>query len=327
MKKINFIIALFLSFFLLSCAIYAQEATPAKEPAKQRFDIGAGYWYTNATTDYFAYASETDLFGGLFYMKGDKISELNNDLDAGLFIVDMDAWLWWRFYADGSIGWGEFEGEHTDSDWLPRFDSSLMQFSESDADGDVVTWNVNGRLRLIEEPEDKGYLDASLGYFYYRDDIEHLRNSTITTYFWESVNAPIAGHDSSDKYTYDGIRLGLKGKIRLHDRVAIKAGGGLCPWLNVKDEKFWNLRADFGPPAGMEATIEADGTAFDLTAGLEFKITKNLFVEAGYKYINLDSDIGDDDRHWLSGVDTTFDDAGEVEAERGGFYAMGRLKI
>ncbi len=254
---------------------------------------------------------------------------MNNDLDAGLFIINAEAYLFWRLYADAFVGWGDFEGEHKDYDWFPRYDTDARQLSKSDADGDVTTWNINGYFRIIEEPEDKGYLDVSLGYLYYQDDIEHIRNSTLVIYWWETVNIPIAGHDSQDQYTFDGLRFGARGKIRLHNRVAIKAGGGIVPWLDVENEKFWNLRDDLGEPPGLDIKGEAEGTALDLNIGIEVKITKNFFIEAGYKYINLDSDNGDLDWDWIStpGVDETTEDNWNVEAERSGFYAMARLKI
>ena len=332
MKKISLIAILVLTTFVCGLA-FTQEVeitevtevtevttvTPA-EPAKQRFDIGAGYWYTWSSLDSFVYASPQDSATGILYASGDKISELNNDLDAGLFIVNAEAWIWWRFYVDGFVGWGKFEGEHDDSDWLTLLSSDKWSLSKSDADGDVTTWNLNGYLRIIEEPEDKGYLDIALGYFYYRDDIEHLRNSTLLISNWAVTNSPIVGHDSSDRYTFDGIRLGARGKIRLHDRVAVKASGGICPWLDVKNKGYWNLR-------GMDIDSSADGTALDLNIGLEFKLTKNLFIEAGYKYISLDSDIGDDTRTLADGTRIKLEDSFEARGDRGGFYAMGRLKI
>lgn len=293
--------------------------TPLTE-AKQRFDIGAGYWYTWSSLDSYVYASLQDSGIGIYYDLGDKISELNNDLDTGLFIVNAEFWLWWRLYIDGFIGWNSFDGEHEDSDWLTIFSSDKWSCSKSDAEGDVTTWNINGYLRMIEKPEDKGYLDISLGYLYYQDDIEHLKNSRFVIYNWRVISEYIEGHDSQDRYTFDGIRLGLRGKIRLHDRVAIKASGGICPWLNVEDNGYWNLRE-------MDIDCKADGTAVDLNLSIEFKITKYLFVEAGYKYISLDSDKGDDTRTWSSGTKITFEDAFEAEARRGGFYGMGRLRF
>lgn len=314
---------------VIACATsFAQEVTAPAEvttttapatSAKPRFDIGAGYWYTSGSMDSYVFA-DSDLLG--LWSKGDKISELNNDLDAGLFIVNADVYLFWRLYADAFVGWGDFEGEHKDYDWFPDYSTDIYSLSKSDADGDVITWNANGYFRIIEEKEDKGYLDVSLGYFYYQDDIEHLRNSTQVILNYVVVNDTdyLAGHDSQAKYTFDGLRLGARGKIRLHDRVAIKASGGICPWAYAEEEAYWNLR-------DMEIDTEADATIFDLNIALEFKITKYLFVEVGYKYINLDSDQGDDTRTWADGSKTTYEDGWEADGERGGFYAMGRLKI
>lgn len=336
MKNIFLLVLVILSFYgitfaqEISAPVDVTTTAPAPE-VKQRFSIGAGYWYTNASMDSFVY--DADL--------GGKISELNNDLDAGLFVINAEAYLFWRLYADVFIGWGDFEGDHRDSDWILPGEvfidsitwgdvadilgldlSQPYSVTVSDADGDVTIWNINGYVRVIEQPENKGYLDVSLGYFYYQDDIEHLHNSTWVTYFWETINdtEALAGHDSQSKFTFDGIRLGVRGKVRLHDRIAIKASGGIVPWADVEEDAYWNLRE-------MDIKGEADGTIFDLDIGLEFKVTKNLFIEAGYKYINLDSDRGDDTRTWADGSTITLEDGFAAEGERGGFYAMGRLKI
>ena len=188
-------------------------------------------------------------------------------------------------------------------------------------------WNANGYLRLLEEPNDKGYLDFALGYFSYNDDIKHLKNSTLVISNYTVVNTPIVGHDSSDEYKFYGIRLGARGKIQLIDRLAVKGAVGICPWADMDNHKYWNLRQDFGPPAGMKASIDASATIIDFNIGLEFKITKYIFIEAGYKYIDLDSDQGNDDRTWASGTSITYKDAGEADGHRGGVYGMGRVKF
>lgn len=337
MKKIFLLIGLFISI----CAIgftqeltasaqvtTTQETTAPATSAKPRIDIGAGYWWTSGELNLKLYADK-DWYYGLLAKKGDKVSELDNDLDAGLFIINIDAYLFWRLYADAFVGFGDFEGEHKDYDWYPRLDPDPFQLSKSDADGDVTTWGINGYFRIIEEKQDKGYLDVSLGYLYYQDDIEHLKDSTVLIYDYNPVNIPVAGHDSFDRYTFDGLRFGLRGRIQLHDRVAIKASGGIVPWLDVDNEKFWNLRDELGLPPGLEVKGEAEGTGIDLSIGLEVKVTRYFFIEAGYKYMNFDSNNGDLDWDWIatSGVDMVTEDNWNVEAERGGFYVMGRLKI
>lgn len=340
MKKLKLLLIM---LFVITCsAVFGQQAvttgqvtttvTEEKAPptsSKPRFDVGAGYWWTNARINYKLYASEPWWSGGVFLAdRGDKVSELDNDLNAGLFVVNADAYLFWRLYVGGFVGWRDFDGEHTDSDWLPQYRSDLMQYSVSDAKGNVTTWDANAYLRLIEEKDNKGYLDISAGYFYYCDDIKHLQNSTITIANWTPVNIPIVGHDSQDKYTFDGLRLGARALIRPLDRIAVKLDCGIIPWLGVDNEKFWNLRDDYGNPPGLKINGTADGFAFDLTLGLEIKITKNLFIEGGYKYINLETDKGNLKWDWIarSGIEGT-EDKWDVEGHRGGFYAMGRLKI
>lgn len=328
MRKVTL---LAVSVFAFCTTSFAEESTVPATSAKPRFSIGAGYWYTtDASLDLKLFAAANDSAVGILYNAGDKVSELNNDIDSGLFILNAEAYLVWRLYLDGSLALGNFEGTHQDSDWLSLLDSATWSLTESDADGSTTTWNVNSYLRIVEEEDDKGYLDVSFGYFYYQDDIEHIRNTTIIISGWEVVNTPgPSGHDSSDKYTFDGIRLGARGKMRFHEKFAVKANVGIVPWLYVENEKFWNLRDDLGQPPGLEIEGEADGTAFDFDVGIEFSITKNFIIEAGYKYIHLDSDNGDLDWDWIatSGIDFTTEDNWNVDADRGGFYAMGRLRI
>jgi len=343
MKKLFIILTIVFSFF---CSIsYAQKAPAksktkavAKVSTKQHFSIGAGYWYTNGELNLNLYADK-DTYGIFYYkggwyyglvdVKGERVSKLDYDTDAGLFIVNVNAWLWWRFYADASIGWGNIDGGLGDSDWYSQIDANRMHFSKSDAEGDMKIWNINGYLRIIEEPNDKGYLDLSIGYMYYKDDINPIKNGTQILYFWETINAPLTGEDSSDKYKFDGLRLGARAKIRLNKRLAIKASAGVCPWANVNKDQFWNLRNDLGNPPGLKISGSANATMFDCSAGLEFEITKNLFIEAGYKYINLDSDNGNLDWNWVatSGTDIKTSNNWNVNGHRGGFYAMGRVKF
>lgn len=325
-------------------AYYDTKEDNISKPAsnnQKRFNVGAGYWYTWGSLDSFVYNAD---FGGA------KVSELNYDTDAGLFVVNMDTWLFWRMYADASIAWGSIEGSLTDSDWmLPSelyvFDgwigtgqawadyfgadiNSPFSVSKSDTEGDTEIWNINGYFRVLEQPNSNGYLDVGLGYFYYQDNIEHITDGVQTVLLWFPTDIPFpSNQDSSDKYTFDGLRLGLRSRIPLHNRIAINVSGGISPWLNAEKDMFWNLRNDFGLPAGMESKVTTDGFAFDINLGVEFKIVENLFLEAGYKYLNLQSNKGDDERLWLSGVTATFEDAVDMEVNRGGFYGMARLKF
>jgi opacity protein-like surface antigen len=335
----NILLIALISCMLIPCIAYSEtqtvnvpeieKNTAPNTSSWPRVSVAGGYWWTDAKLDVQFLASEPEVSNGvLLANKGDKISELNNDLDAGLYVVTAEAYLFWRLYVDGFVGWNDFSGEHQDSDWLPAYNPKLWYFSESDATGNVATWDANAYIRLIEEKEDKGYLDVGLGYFYYKDDIEHIENSAFKVAEWQPVNIPLYGHDSSDEFKFDGLRIGAKALIRLHDRVAIRLNGGVVPWLMVENHRYWNLREDFGPPPGLRDYGEADGFAFDIDLGLEFKITKNFYVQGGFKYIDLSADGGKLKTTWdaMPGYVQTLDHF-DVDAHRGGFYIMGRVKI
>lgn len=285
---------------------------------KPRFDIGAGYWWTWASLDTKLVAI-SDLPGS--WLKGDKISQLEYDTDAGLFVVNADAYLFWRIYMDGYLALGNMhDASQIDSDWQMQVSTSKWMESKASAEGDVRTWNANLYLRLLEEKENKGFFDISLGYLYYQDDISTMKDLVYRIWEWQAVNEPVDGLDSSDKYTFDGIRLGARARIRIHDRVAIKLYGGLSPWLTADRDGYWNLRQ-------MDIKGTADATSYDLGISVEFKVVEHLFIEAGYKYMSFTTDTGDY-THTVDGVKYEFEDGWDsTSADRSGFYAMGRLKI
>lgn len=298
----------------------SNKCTLGSTPGWPRIDVGVGYWYTWNKLNSYVWADEDWIEDGVIYArKGDKASELENKLDSGMLVINGEAYLFWRLFVDGFVGLGNFKGNHKDYDWYKALDPEPYQLSESDADGKALTWNANANIRLIDGKDQKGYLDLSLGYQYYRDNIEHLRNSTLLIYNYESVDIPINGHDSQDKYTFDGFRLGARGRCQLIERLALKGNVGLVPWMKAENNAYWNLRDTY-----FDST--ADGTSFDATLALEFKITKNLFIEAGYKYMYFDTGKGPE-KVTMGDESETYDDAFSVDATRHGFYAMGRLKI
>lgn len=326
MKKFIFLISI---VFIIACVFaFAQETVVTASDKKPRFDIGAGYWYTWASLDS-EHVAVSDNPG--FWLKGQKVQEINYDDDAGLFIVNADAYLFWRLYADGLIAWGDIDGEQLLSEWSPVISNEKESESISDANGDVTTWNINGHFRVLEKPEDNNYLDLSLGYFYYQDDFSELPNLVETIVDFEPANNLLSGADEdNDKYTFDGIRLGARARLKFHERFAVKGNIGISPWLSAEREARFNLNTSPNDPnvVGMDIDAEADALGVDATIGIEFKVTENIFIEAGYKYINIDSNVGDRTYSWADGQVLSFDNGWKnVEAERGGIYAMGRVKI
>lgn len=295
-----------------------QSDTAPPTSGKPRIDIGAGYWYTWASLDTTLVAIET-LPG--YYLKGDKISELNYKTDAGLFVINADAFICWRIYADALVALGNMHNANQlDSDWLMSISNLKWMESKAEADGDVLTWDANLYFRILQEKEDKGFFDVSLGYLYYKDDITKMKDLVYRIVDWAATNEPVAGLDSSDRYKFDGVRLGARAKIRFCERVAFKINGGLAPWMKSTRDGYWNLRS-------MDISGDADASGFDINASLEFKITKNFFAELGYRYMSFDTDVGDYTHKIEGGVYNYEKGWDSTEVSRGGIYAMGRLKI
>ena len=89
--------------------------------------------------------------------------------------------------------------------------------------------------------------------------------------------------------------------------------------MNATDKAYWNLR-------DTEFLGTARGAAYDLMGGFEFRITKNFFAEAGYKYMYFRSYKGML-RERPPGDESYNENGFSANAERGGFYFMGRLTM
>jgi hypothetical protein len=320
----------------VSTQCYAEERTtifkellkPKKTTSKvtaetERFSMGVGAWPTTGRLDSFVYqpvdSQWTAADGTLLANPGDTISKLQNKLNSTMVIMDVNMYLFSFFYMDASMGVGGFRGEHRDYDWQPQFRPDFSSLSYSSADGYSMVWDANAELRCIDWNASKSFIDLSLGYLYYRDNIEHLHNSTTTILNYNPVDIPMEGHDSQDKYTFDGFRIGSRVRVEIFDRVAFKGRAGVLPWMNAVNKGYWNLRQT-------QFLGTARGAAYDLMGGFEFRITKNFLVEAGYKYMYFSSDKGMQ-RVRSPGSETYNEGSFSANASRGGFYFMGRLTM
>jgi hypothetical protein len=334
-KVIAFVsVVVFLSVSIQSS--YAEERTtifnellkPKKTVSKvktetERFQMGVGAWPTTGRLDSFVYqpvGSQWTTAGGvLLASPGDTISKLQNKLNSTMVIMDVDMFLFYFFYLDASMGIGSFGGQHRDYDWEPRFRPDFSSLSYSSADGYSMVWDANAELRCIDWNAGKSFIDLSLGYLYYRDNIEHLHDSTTTIWNYNPVNDSMTGHDSQDKYTFDGFRIGSRVRVEIFDRIAFKGRAGVLPWMNAVNKGYWNLRQT-------QFLGTARGAAYDLMGGFEFRITKNFLVEAGYKYMYFSSDKGTQ-RVRSPGEESYNEGSFSANASRGGFYFMGRITM
>ena len=301
----------------------SNKTTSEVTPEKDRFEIGVGAWPTTGRLDSFVYQPKGGDWigsnGTLFAKPGDTISKLQNKLNSTMVIMDIGAYLFGFVYADASMGLGQFSGQHKDYDWKPEYRYDYTSLSYSSADGYSMVWDANAELRCVDWNAGKSFIDLSLGYLYYRDNILHLHDSTSIIYDYAPTNTPMEGHNSQDKYTFDGFRIGSRCRWEVFDRIAFKGRAGVLPWMNAVNKGYWNLwdKSFLGT---------ARGAAYDLMGGFEFRITKNFLVEAGYKYMYFRSYKGMQ-RTRPPGEEFYSEDGFSATASRGGFYFMGRLTM
>ena len=324
-----------MAFLFVSPQSYAQERTTIiKEilgpkytardvaPADKRFEIGVGSWLTTGRLDSFVYSSSEWLSGDdiLRANRGDTISQLQYKLPSKMTIIDIGAHLLSFLYVDASIGLGQVRGQQKDYDWYPQERYEARSLYDSSADGNTMTWDANAELRCVDWNNGKSFVDLSLGYLYYRDSVVHLHDTTtVIDQDYQPSNTPLAGHDSQDKYTFDGFRIGSRCRWEVFDRIAFKGRVGVIPWMNAINKGYWNLRQT-------QFLGTSAGTAVDLMGGFEFRITKNFFIEAGYKYMYFKSYKG---MQRTRGIDSEeWSEIGfSAQAQREGFYLKGNLKM
>ncbi|GEM_PF-5791208 len=328
------LVSCIVAFLFLSSQSYAQQRTTIiKEvfgpkytardvvPESERFEIGVGAWPSTDRLDSFVYSSSEWIDGNVLRAnRGDTISKLEYKLPSCMTIIDIGAYLFGFLYADASMGVGQVVGQQKDYDWYPQERYDARSLYDSSADGNTITWDANAELRCVDWNNGKSFIDLSLGYLYYRESVVHLHDTTtVIAQDYLPSNTPLAGHDSQDKYTFDGFRIGSRCRWEVFDRIAFKGRVGVIPWMNAINKGYWNLRQT-------QFLGTSAGTAVDLMGGFEFRITKNFLIEAGYKYMYFESYKGMQRTRAIDSEE--WSEIGfSAKSERGGFYFKGNLKM
>ncbi len=290
---------------------------PAAEPA---FRIGLETWLSSGDSSW--EISFRELFPEIGVLDGRSLLEWE-DLDSLIYRLHAEYRFTEWFRLSAAYGFGRIDdGVNTDTDWFAQERSEIM-FAKSVAEtsGDVTLLDLNAAFRLNELLDFftiPGDWDAVVGFRYYEEDLRD-RNGRMTVFLNEPAAIPLDGLDSTYKFEWSAVRLGLRGQIPVTDR--IRAHGEAMALLGIRfeGEGFWNLREDFRDESPNFEQEASSGTGAELKASLVYDFTPRFHGEIGYWWFRMRAKNGSDTIFFADGS-LGVSQLDEVKTERHGFF-------
>lgn len=227
------------------------------------------------------------------------------------------------FSLSAAYGFGDIDdAEGTDTDWFDSDTGSIvLAQSVADTRGDITLIDIDGHIHL-NELVDLGGLpgvwDVVVGYRYYEEDLND-RNGAMTVLLGDPVDIPFGGLDSTYRFEWSAIRLGLRGEVPVMDRVRAKGEVAGLVGIRYEGEGFWNLREDFineSPNFRHKATA---GTGAELKASLAYDFTPSFYGELGFWWFRMEAEDGTDQTFFADG-ETGVANLDEVKTTRYGVF-------
>lgn len=308
MKKSIFLTLLFtlLVFQTTGFSVGAAEETlPALTPERGKsltwgqpsnlVDIGLGYLFASSTTSW--EISFPDRNG-----RGRSVLDFKG-ITSSIPIISLDIHHP-DSYASLSLQYGKGRGSNgdgTDSDYL----SHRLEFrSRFDVSGETSFWIADIQTAFSFPSKPRLVLKPFLGWQHYEENLD-LANGRWRVVEGIEDHTPISGLDSHYDFTWDALRVGIRGDLDLANPrqpgispLKLKAHLAFFPYMLYSGQGVWNLREDlkqnpsFSHKADNFGLLGMDGAIALVSQPLKF-----LEIEGGvrlsYFYVQ-------------DGTDTTF---------------------
>jgi hypothetical protein len=253
-------------------------------------------------------------------------------------IPEVNAELRWkRWLLLGSAGRASVgdEGVFYDDDFLLSGRQARFSHTRSTVDGDDL-WYVNGDIgyRVLswgEGPSPGGYLDLLAGYQYLEEryvsfGLRGFVDVSVLGVPPSSQSLPGSVRVIAHEYTWHSLRVGARYQIPLPSGFALRGSAYVIPWSRSRLEDTHFLRDDFAKPCCVSRGEGGIGTQLD--AALTYTLWGRLTLEAGYRFLKIDSGHGSDTTRFsdpAEGISTT--KLNEMILERGGPYVGAQYRF
>jgi hypothetical protein len=157
-----------------------------------------------------------------------------------------------------------------------------------------------------------------LGWQHYEDRLE-MSHGWWTQLYGEGTQIEILGLDSRYDFTWDALRIGIKGKFDLIEGahpetplLKIKSHLALFPYIKYRGRGVWNLRDDFEKdPSFIHEADTAGILGLDGGISLVYKPLRHLEFEGGGRLFYFYAESGRDRTYFSNDaiVDVTLEEA------------------
>jgi hypothetical protein len=207
-------------------------------------------------------------------------------------------------YASLSFQYGKgrgSNGEGTDSDYLSR----RLEFrSRFDVSGETSFWIADVQTAFSFTSKPRLVLRPFLGWQHYEEKL-NLADGRWTVIEGRDDYTPIIGLDSHYDFTWDALRVGIRGDLDLVKTrqpglspLKLKSHLALFPYMRYSGQGVWNLRDDLKQNPSF--THEADN--FGLL-GVDGAIS---LVSQPWKFLEIEGGVRLSYFYVQDGTDTTF---------------------
>jgi hypothetical protein len=137
-----------------------------------------------------------------------------------------------------------------------------------------------------------GYLDAFVGYQYWREEYVGVgaQGSLFLPGLTVNQAEPRSTKVLTHQYTRHSVRIGARAQVPLVGGLSLKALAAISPWTHTDHQAEQHLRTDIQAPTRSTAN---GGFGAQVEAGLAFAVWRGLSAEAGFRYWYFDSGSGE----------------------------------
>jgi hypothetical protein len=280
-------------------------------------DIGLGYLFSMNTCSWaISFPDQNGRGKSALDFKG---------MSGGMPIVSLDI-KHPNSYVSLSIQYGKGQGSNgdgTDSDYLSN---ALYYQSRFDVSEETAFWTADIQTTFASTSNRRWVFTPFIGWQHNEENVT-MTNGLWTTYDGKGTNTPITGLDSRYDFTWNALRVGIKGEWELTGAspsgivpLRLKSQLALFPYMQYSGRGVWNLRDDYKKDPSF--SHEADNWGFlgmNGAISLVYQPLKFLEFEGGgrisYFYIQggTDTTYFSDNTVYTSTLD-------EVKALQIGFF-------